>query len=67
MQKAKGIKIIMHHETTSSAADYERQLDDAFSFMNKYGYTAVKLDMLVPLFQEVNIMTDNGWSIIITL
>ena len=36
----------MHHETTSSAVDYERQLDDAFSFMNKHGYTAVKLDML---------------------
>ena len=57
----------MHHETTSSAVDYERQLDDAFSFMNKHGYTAVKQDMLAQSSQEVNIMTDNGWSITITL
>ena len=32
----------MHHETTSSVADYERQMHDAFRFMNKYGYDAVK-------------------------
>ena len=38
----KGVKIIMHHETTSSVADYERQMHDAFRFMNKYGYDAVK-------------------------
>lgn len=38
----KGVKIIMHHETTSSVIDYERQLHDAFKFMNKYGYEAVK-------------------------
>lgn len=40
--KEKGVKIIMHHETTSSVADYERQMHDAFRFMNKYGYDAVK-------------------------
>ncbi len=38
----KGVKIIMHHETTSSVSAYERQLEDAFSFMQKYGYNAVK-------------------------
>ena len=40
--REKGVKIIMHHETTSSVADYERQMHDAFRFMNKYGYDAVK-------------------------
>ena len=39
---SKGIKIIMHHETTSSVADYERQSQDAFRFMKDNGYDAVK-------------------------
>lgn len=39
---SKGIKIIMHHETTSSVADYERQLQDALRFMKDNGYDAVK-------------------------
>lgn len=40
--KERGVKLIMHHETSANAADYERQLDAAFDFMNKYGYDAVK-------------------------
>ncbi len=39
---SKGVKLIMHHETSASAANYERRLDEAFSFMNKYGYDTVK-------------------------
>lgn len=39
---SKGIKMIMHHETTASVADYERQLPDAFRFMKDNGYGAVK-------------------------
>ncbi|GJH41515.1 alpha-glucosidase [Capnocytophaga sp. HP1101] len=39
---AKGVKLIMHHETTSSVIDYERQLHEAFRFMNDNGYDAVK-------------------------
>jgi len=39
---AKGVHIIMHNETSGSATDYERQLDTAYRFMNKYGYTSVK-------------------------
>ena len=39
---AKGVKMIMHNETSGAATDYERQLEDAFQFMNKYGYVAVK-------------------------
>jgi hypothetical protein len=39
---SKGVKMIMHNETSGSATDYERQMDTAFRFMNKYGYTSVK-------------------------
>lgn len=38
----KGIRLIMHHETSSSTKNYERHLEDAFNLMNKYGYDAVK-------------------------
>jgi hypothetical protein len=38
----KGVKMIMHNETSGSATGYERQMDTAFRFMNKYGYTSVK-------------------------
>jgi len=38
----KGVHMIMHNETCGSATNYERQMDTAFRFMNKYGYTAVK-------------------------
>lgn len=38
----KGIKLIMHHETSSSVRNYERYMEDAYSLMNKYGYDAVK-------------------------
>ena len=39
---SKGVKMIMHNETSGAATDYERQMDTAFRFMNKYGYTSVK-------------------------
>lgn len=39
---SKGVKMIMHHETGANAADYERQLDQAFQFMKDNGYDAVK-------------------------
>ncbi len=40
--KSKNVKMIMHHETSGSVANYERRLDRAFDFMEKYGYGAVK-------------------------
>lgn len=40
--QAKGVQIIMHHETASNAADYALQLEDAFTFMNQKGYNSVK-------------------------
>jgi glucan 1,4-alpha-glucosidase len=39
---AKKVKIIMHHETSASVTNYERQMDTAYRFMKKYGYDAVK-------------------------
>jgi len=39
---SKGVKMIMHNETSGSATSYERQMDTAFRFMNKFGYTSVK-------------------------
>ncbi|WP_022826374.1 glycoside hydrolase family 97 protein [Hymenobacter norwichensis] len=38
----KGVNIIMHHETSGSATNYERRQDAAYRFMNEHGYTAVK-------------------------
>ncbi len=39
---SKGVRLIMHHETAGNAADYERQLTDAFQFMKDHGYNSVK-------------------------
>ncbi|TRW27471.1 glycoside hydrolase family 97 protein [Flavobacterium zepuense] len=39
---SKGVKIIMHHETSGSATNYERRLDRAFQFMKDNNYSAVK-------------------------
>lgn len=39
---AKGVKIVMHHETSASATNYERWLDPAFKLMKQHGYDAVK-------------------------
>lgn len=40
--KGKGVKMIMHHETSSSIRNYERHMDAAYALMNKYEYPAVK-------------------------
>ncbi|PXV63031.1 glycosyl hydrolase family 97 [Dysgonomonas alginatilytica] len=40
--KSKGVKMIMHHETSSSVRNYEQQMDAAYQLMNKYDYPAVK-------------------------
>jgi hypothetical protein len=39
---AKGVKIIMHHETSGSVTNYERWMDTAYRLMNKYGMNTVK-------------------------
>lgn len=40
--KSKGVKMIMHHETSGSVANYERHLDRALNLMKEYGYPAAK-------------------------
>ncbi|MBQ7149331.1 MAG: glycoside hydrolase family 97 protein, partial [Prevotella sp.] len=39
---SKGVKLIMHHETSGSVRNYERHMEAAYNLMNKYGYDAVK-------------------------
>ena len=39
---SKGIRIIMHHESSSSTVNYERWMEQAYDLMNQYGYDAVK-------------------------
>ncbi|SKC50525.1 Glycosyl-hydrolase 97 C-terminal, oligomerisation [Bacteroidales bacterium WCE2008] len=39
---SKGIRLIMHHESSSSTVNYERHIDKAYDLMNEYGYDAVK-------------------------
>ncbi len=39
---SKGIKLMMHHETSSSVDNYDRHMDAAYDLMNHYGYDAVK-------------------------
>ena len=38
----KGVKLMMHHETSGSVRNYERHLSDAYRLMEKYGYNSVK-------------------------
>lgn len=40
--KSKGVKMIMHHETSGSVRNYERHIDKAYQFMKDNGYDAVK-------------------------
>ena len=39
---SKGVRLMMHHETSSSVSNYERHLDQALCLMDKYGYNAIK-------------------------
>ncbi len=39
---SKGVRLMMHHETSSSVRNYERHMDEAYTFMDRYGYNSVK-------------------------
>ena len=39
---SKGVRLMMHHETSSSVDNYERHLEQALCLMDKYGYNAIK-------------------------
>ncbi len=60
--EAKGVKIIMHHETTSSVISYERQLNDAFQFMVDNGYNAVKTGYVGPIIPRSE-YHDGQWMV----
>jgi len=60
--KSKNVKIIMHHETTSSAVDYEKQLMDAFQFMKDNGYDAVKTGYVGPIIPRSE-YHDSQWMV----
>lgn len=60
--KQKGVKLIMHHETTSSVVDYERQLDNAFQFMTDNGYDAVKTGYVGPIIPRSE-YHDGQWMV----
>jgi len=47
--KEKGVELIMHHETSSSVTNYERRMNDAFDFLKKYNYTAIKTGYVGPI------------------
>lgn len=47
--KSKGIKMIMHHETSGSTRNYERHIDKAYQFMKDNGYDAVKSGYVGPI------------------
>lgn len=47
--KSKGVKMIMHHETSSSVRNYERHMDKAYQFMKDNGYDAVKSGYVGPI------------------
>jgi hypothetical protein len=50
--KAKGVKLIMHHETSGSTRNYERHLDKAFQFMKDNNYDAVRTGYVGPILPK---------------
>lgn len=45
----KGVRLMMHHETSGSVRNYERHMNDAYLLMKKYGYNAVKSGYVGPI------------------
>lgn len=60
--KSKNVKIIMHHETTSSIVDYEKQLEEGFQFMKDNGYDAVKTGYVGPMIPRSE-YHDSQWMV----
>ena len=50
--KSKGIKMIMHHETSGAVRNYERHMDQAYQFMKDNGYNAVKSGYVGPILPK---------------
>ncbi|MFZ1527387.1 MAG: glycoside hydrolase family 97 protein [Ferruginibacter sp.] len=60
--KSKGVKMIMHHETSGSTRNYERHLDTAFKFMKENNYDAVKTGYVGPILPRGQYHYDQ-WTI----
>ena len=58
----KGVKIIMHHETSSAVTNYESQMEDAYNFMKKHGMEAVKTGYVGKIVPRGE-MHDGQWMI----
>ena len=58
--KARGVEMIMHHETSASARNYERYIDTAYQFMVDNGYHSVKSGYVGNILPRVNTTTGNG-------
>ena len=58
---SKGVKMMMHHETSSSVRNYERHMDKAYQFMVDNGYNSVKSGYVGDIIHAANITTDSGW------
>lgn len=67
--KAKGVKLMMHHETSGSTRNYERHLDKAFQFMKDNNYDAVKTGYVGPIlpkgFYHYDQWTNNHYQYVI--
>ena len=50
--KSKGVKMIMHHETSGAVRNYERHMDKAYQFMKDNGYDAVKSGYVGPILPK---------------
>ena len=50
--KSKGVAMIMHHETSASPLNYEKNIDRAYQLMNLYGISSAKLGYVGKLFPE---------------
>jgi hypothetical protein len=67
--RSKGIKLIMHHETSGSTRNYERHLDKAFQFMKDNNYDAVKTGYVGPIlpkgFYHYDQWTNNHYQYVV--
>lgn len=48
--RSKGVRLMMHHETSSAVRNYERQMDRAYDLMERHGYDAVKSGYVGSIF-----------------
>lgn len=57
---SKGVRLMMHHETSASVRNYERHMEAAYRLMNKYGYNSVKSGYVGNMIPVASITMDNG-------